>query len=191
MFKPIQQKLVDKGHSVGSAGIDGFWGKNSEAAFEAACPGKLSEINALNLAPAAKCGALLLALAHPSVKFTSGRRGYVDQARAMASNVVKNRRWISQTYMLTAESQRLQLVVNALSAHATQAEIQQALANQMASWSDAQKAKLSKHFSGEAFDVQPVTKDAAAIKATIRALPRLQKFLEKEGGLVRWHAQFS
>ena len=29
-----------------------------------------------------------------------------------------------------------------------------------------------------------------AIKKTIRALPNLRQFLEKEGGLVRWHADF-
>jgi hypothetical protein len=41
-----------------------------------------------------------------------------------------------------------------------------------------------------AFDVQPVTQDADAIKKSIRALAGLDKFLEMEGGLVRWHAQF-
>ena len=53
-------------------------------------------------------------------------------------------------------------------------------------------ARLSKHFSGQAFDVQPVAGAAgSAIKKTIRALPKLNNFLEKEGGLVRWHADFS
>ena len=33
-------------------------------------------------------------------------------------------------------------------------------------------------------------KDAEAIKKTIRGLDGLDKFLDKEGGLVRWHAQF-
>jgi len=49
---------------------------------------------------------------------------------------------------------------------------------------------LSKHLSGEAFDVQPVDKDAEAIKKTIRGLTGLDKFFDTEGGLVRWHAQF-
>ena len=43
---------------------------------------------------------------------------------------------------------------------------------------------------GEAFDVQPVDKDADAIKKTIRGLDGLGKFLDSEGGLVRWHAEF-
>ena len=51
---------------------------------------------------------------------------------------------------------------------------------------------MSKHFSGEAFDVQPVPgSKGEAIKAAIRKLPGLVKFLEAEGGLVRWHAQFA
>jgi len=33
-----------------------------------------------------------------------------------------------------------------------------------------------------------VTQNAEAIKADIRALPGLNKFLEKEAGHVRWHA---
>jgi hypothetical protein len=34
--------------------------------------------------------------------------------------------------------------------------------------------------------VQPVEKDAEKIKKTIRSLPGLGKFLDVEGGLVRW-----
>ena len=55
---------------------------------------------------------------------------------------------------------------------------------------DSQLAMLSKHLSGDAFDVQPVDTDAAAIKKTIRGLKGLDRFMEKEGGLIRWHAQF-
>jgi hypothetical protein len=56
--------------------------------------------------------------------------------------------------------------------------------------SDGDVGKVSKHLSGDAFDVQPVDINAEAIKATIRGLAGLDKFLDKEGGLVRWHAQF-
>jgi hypothetical protein len=49
---------------------------------------------------------------------------------------------------------------------------------------------MSRHLSGDAFDVQPVEDNADAIKQTIRKLPGLQLFLDREGGLVRWHAQF-
>lgn len=55
---------------------------------------------------------------------------------------------------------------------------------------DPELRRLSKYLSGDAFDVQPVLENAESIKADIRALPGLDKFLDKEGGLVRWHAQF-
>lgn len=50
--------------------------------------------------------------------------------------------------------------------------------------------KISRHLTGRAFDVRPVMQNAEAIKADIRALPGLNKFLEKVAGHVRWHAQF-
>jgi len=50
--------------------------------------------------------------------------------------------------------------------------------------------RISRHLTGRAFDIRPVTQNAAAIENDIRSLPGLQKFLEKEGGHVRWHAQF-
>ncbi len=148
-------------------------------------------IEALNLRGAARRGAYALKKAHPAVKFTSGRRGKEDQARAMASNVVSNRKWIAQTYRATPISAACQKWVDDNPGKKTQAEIAAGLAAVMAATSDAELAKLSKHLSGDAFDVQPVEKDAEAIKKTIRSLEGLDKFLDKEGGLVRWHAQFS
>ena len=66
------------------------------------------------------------------------------------------------------------------------------LAAIMAGWNDAQKSRLSKHFAGRAFDLQPMAPGVAAnkVKAFIRALPGAPLFLEKEGGLLRWHVQF-
>ena len=57
-----------------------------------------SAIEKLDLEPAARAAAYELKRLHPGVVFTSGRRDKVGQARAMASNVVKNREWITQTY---------------------------------------------------------------------------------------------
>lgn len=146
----------------------------------------------LGLAEPARSAAAALYAQFPDVLFTSGRRGVGDQARAMASNIVANRRWIAETYMPTAESQALQKWVDTHPAAVSQDKIAQGLAGVMVTWTDAQKGKVSKHFSGEAFDVQPVPGDKGkAIKAYIRTLPGLTKFLEKEGGLVRWHAQFA
>lgn len=147
-------------------------------------------IERLQLRGAAKRAAYALKKAHPAVTFTSGRRGKSDQARAMASNVVLNRQWIVQTYAASAASRACQAWVDRHPEAATKEEIAAGLLVVLEGQSDAQLAQLSKHLSGDAFDVKPVELDAAKIKRTIRGLRGLQRFLEKEGGLVRWHAQF-
>ena len=149
-----------------------------------------ADIEALALKGAALKGAYALKKAHPSVTFTSGRRDKEDQARAMASNVVENRKWIEQTYAPSTVSKACQKWVDKNPDKTTQDEIQEGLLSVLNDATDAQLALLSKHLSGEAFDVQPVETDADAIKKTIRGLKGLDRFLEKEGGLVRWHAQF-
>jgi len=148
------------------------------------------EIEALNLANKARKAAYELKKAHPSVKFTSGRRTKEDQARAMASNVVENRKWIEETYVASALRTKCQQWVDDNPEKKTQTEIAQGLVSIFNESNDTELGKLSKHLSGEAFDVQPVEENAEAIKSTIRGLPGLGKFLDKEGGLVRWHAQF-
>jgi hypothetical protein len=147
-------------------------------------------IEALNLRGTAKNAAYELKKLHPSVKFTSGRRGKDDQARAMASNVVENRKWIEQTYVSTTVSKACQKWVDDNPDKKTKDSIAAGLLAVMDAHTDADLAKLSKHLSGDAFDVQPVETNADAIKKTIRGLTGLDEFLEKEGGLVRWHAQF-
>jgi hypothetical protein len=148
------------------------------------------DIEALDLRGDAKAGAYTLKKAHPSVKFTSGRRDKADQARAMASNVIHNRKWIAETYASTKASKACQKWVDDNEKITTQDEIAKGLLGVLNGFSDDQLALLSRHLSGDAFDVQPVETDADAIKKTIRGLQGLDKFLEKEGGLVRWHAQF-
>jgi hypothetical protein len=147
-------------------------------------------IEALNLKGKARTGAYALKKAHPSVTFTSGRRDKEDQARAMASNVILNRKWIEETYSTSTVSTACQKWVDDNPEKTTQEDVQEGLLSVLNDATDAQLAALSKHLSGEAFDVQPVETDADAIKKTIRELEGLGKFLEKEGGLVRWHAQF-
>jgi hypothetical protein len=148
------------------------------------------EIEKLDLAPTARTAAYALKKAHPAVRFTSGRRNKAEQASAMAGNVVKNRKWIEDTYVASALRTRCQEWVDKHPDKQTQAEIADGLAAIFDAATDAELGQLSKHLSGEAFDVQPVDQDADAIKATIRNLPGPCRFLEKEGGLVRWHAQF-
>jgi hypothetical protein len=145
----------------------------------------------LDLVDCAKASADLLLDKHPTVKFTSGRRNVAQQASAMAGNVRVNRKWIQETYTDTPQRKALQKWVDDHPDAKTKAAIAAGLESVMTTWSDLQKSRLSRHFSGQAFDVQPVVGDAGkTIKKTIRALPNLRQFLEKEGGLVRWHADF-
>jgi hypothetical protein len=147
-------------------------------------------IEALKLRGAARKAAYALKKKHPAVKFTSGRRNKEDQARAMASNVVLNRNWIEETYASSAVSRACQKWVDRNPDKTTKEAIQAGLISVLDEATDAQLALLSKHLSGDAFDVQPVETNADAIKKTIRRLKGLDRFLEKEGGLIRWHAQF-
>jgi len=148
------------------------------------------DIEALDLSEVAKKAAYELKKKHPSVKFTSGRRDKQEQAHAMATNVVLNRNWIKETYAKSAARDACQKWVDDNKDAKTADKITEGLKKTLDGLTDAQLAQLSKHLSGDAFDVQPVDKDADAIKKTIQGLPGLGKFLEKEGGLVRWHAQF-
>jgi hypothetical protein len=147
-------------------------------------------IEALNLAPVAKAAAYALKRLHPGLVFTSGRRDKTGQARAMASNVVKNRQWIVQTYRDSEARAACQKWVDDHPAAATQAQIQEGLLSVFNGLTDDQLGRLSNHLSGNAFDVQPVDREAEAIKASIRGLDGLHLFLDKEGGLERWHAEF-
>lgn len=148
------------------------------------------QIEALNLADTARAAAYTLKRAHPEVTFTSGRRDRRAQARAMAGNVALNRQWIVQTYLDSEASRACQRWVDAHPEATTSAAIAEGLAAVLEALPDVQAGRISKHLSGEAFDVQPVTANAEQIKTTIRALPGMVKFLEKEGGLIRWHVQF-
>jgi hypothetical protein len=162
--------------------------------FAAAAPSEKSQargksIDELDLTSYARAAAEALLAKHPQIAFASGRRNSQQQAHAMAGNVAANRRWIEQTYAKTAQRAALQGWVDSHPRAKTAAAIEAGLAGVMAHWSDAQKRTLSQHFSGEAFDIQPVPGDASLI-ASIKALPRLRQFLQKEGGLVVWHAGF-
>jgi len=153
-------------------------------------PATDAEIEALNLAPVARAAAYALKKVHPGVKFTSGRRGLADQVRAMASNVVLDRSWIGTTYKDTPLRARLQAWVDSHPQAKTKDDIAAGLTSVFNAATQAEVGGFSKHLSGEAFDVQPVVPDTSNIMVTIRGLAGLELFLEKEGQLVRWHAQF-
>jgi hypothetical protein len=179
-------KNIPPGDTPGSVGV------NDAAAQKAGSDaGKTDpDIEALNLSDTAKKGAYELKRQYPAVVFTSGRRDKSAQASAMASNVVLNRNWIKETYASDDASIACQKWVDDNKDKTTKADIAAGLKSVMDGLTDAQLGQLSKHLSGDAFDVQPVDKDADGIKKAIRGLPGMTKFLEKEGGLIRWHAQF-
>jgi hypothetical protein len=148
-----------------------------------------ADIDQLDLSATAKTAAQQLKKAHPEIVFTSGRRDVAGQAHAMASNIVSSgdRKWIEKTY---AAAGTLQKWVDDHPKATTVEDISAGLKGLLDTMTDTDRAKISKHLSGDAFDVQPQTKDAAKIKADMAALPGATKFLSQEGGLERWHVQF-
>lgn len=148
-----------------------------------------AEIDQLDLSATAKTAAQQLKQAHPEITFTSGRRDIAAQAHAMASNIVSSadRTWIKKTYVAAGA---LQKWVDDHPKATSIDEISDGLKGVLDTMTDAERSKISKHLSGDAFDVRPQTKDAAKIKADMAALPGVTKFLSEEGGLERWHVQF-
>ncbi len=154
-------------------------------------PGK--SINDLDLGASAKAAAQNLLDQFPDhVKFTSGRRSIASQASAMAPNVVKNRKWIQQTYKDTPQRAGLQKWVDDHPAATTVSAIAAGLESVMNTWTQDQQRNFSRHISGDAFDVQPVGGDTGKkIKEAIGKLPKLHWHTFEEGGLEIWHAQFN
>ena len=103
------------------------------------------DIEALDLTGDARKAAYGLKKAHPSVKFTSGRRDKDDQARAMASNVVENRKWIEETYASSKASKACQKWVDDHPDKKTKEAIQEGLLGVLNDLTDVQLALLSKH----------------------------------------------
>jgi len=146
-------------------------------------------IEEMQLAPIAEEAARLLLRKHPNVQFTSGRRDIAQQAHAMAANIVAlhDRKWIGKTYLAGA---KLQAWVDSHPTAVTVEQITTGLVTTMNAMPEVELLRISRHLTGRAFDIRPVVQNAAGIKNDIRALPGLQKFLDKEGGHIRWHAQF-
>jgi hypothetical protein len=146
-------------------------------------------ISSLKLSSTAKKAAEALLEEYPDIEFTSGRRDLSDQADAMAGNVVKKRDYIKNTYVSSEASKACQKWVDDNPDAKTQKEIAAGLLETLKGLGD-KAGQISKHLTGDAFDVQPVSKNAAAIKKSIDKLPGIKKFLDKEDGLTIWHAQF-
>lgn len=152
-------------------------------------------IDQMRLNPTAKAGAVLLQQRCPYVVFTSGRRDMATQARVMAENSIGNRQWIAQTYLHASE---LQTWLDLHPEAQTVEQIAHGFYVILTAMSQDDLDKLTKHFSGDAWDVLPLIRDAKGTPTeagqqvidVIRSLPGLDKFLTMEGGKPRWHAQF-
>ncbi len=127
----------------------------------------------------------------PNAVFTSGLRTVAEQARAMAANVAADRHWIKDTYIPSKASGACQdWVFEHPSAQLLDIEI--AITSILHGFTPDELAKLSKHLSGQAFDVLPIAgRVGLPIKNELRALAAKYggKFLEHEGSLSRWHWQ--
>jgi len=144
-------------------------------------------ISALKLSSKAEKAAKQVLQEHPDIQFTSGRRDLKEQAHAMAANVAKKRDWIKNTYKASKASAACQKWVDDHPEAKSSADIAAGLLDTLKKLGNDAGA-ISKHLTGDAFDVQPVTKNADAIKKTLNSLGG--KFLDHEGGLCRWHVQF-
>jgi hypothetical protein len=147
-------------------------------------------IDALNLSEPARSAAYTIKRRHPWVVFTSGRRDMVRQASAMAGNVVNNRQWIVQTYAANPVSAAAQAWVNAHPEARTKDAIAAGLLSVFKTFSPQDLGRLSHHLSGLAFDVRPEPSQAAAFWSTVKSLPGLKQYFDKEGGLTIWHVGF-
>jgi hypothetical protein len=173
--------------------------KNEEAEMSASAfskadeteksPTVIAEIEALNLAETARAAAYALKAKHPNVIFTSGRRTKQEQAAAMAGNVVRDRQWIKKTYFQSKVSDECQKWVDDHPEALTKQALETGILEVLDRYSESQLSVLTKHIAGLAFDIQPIAGEDG-IKNTIRGLQGLDKFLEREGDLVIWHAQF-
>ncbi|HEX3598804.1 MAG TPA: hypothetical protein VHU84_01605 [Lacipirellulaceae bacterium] len=147
------------------------------------------DIDSLKLSPKAKKAAEQLLKEYPDIVFTSGRRDLAEQASAMAANVVETRDYIKNTYSSNDASKACQKWVDDHPEAKTRKEIATGLLKTLKELGP-KAGQISKHLTGDAFDVQPVKENADEVKKSIRELPGVQKFLEKEAGLERWHVQF-
>lgn len=131
---------------------------------------------------------------YPGVEFTSGRRTRESHAWAMAQNIViGGRKWIAKTYKASPVSKALQRWLDVNPQATTAHDISEGLLGLLNGYTDEQLEALSLHFSGRAVDIQPLDgPDAAGLLMSIRTLVQQfgGRFIEREGGLRRWHCQF-
>src|SRR5215470_9907579 len=97
--------------------------KTARAPARAMAASASASIDDLGLIEHAKSGAQALRNQFPNIVFTSGRRDVEKQASAMAGNVVRNRKWIEQTYRASPQRDALQRWVDSHAEAQTKAAI--------------------------------------------------------------------
>jgi hypothetical protein len=128
----------------------------------------------------------------PDAELTSGKRDLKEQAAAMATNVLKERGWIGATYKPSPVSQALHAWALEKRHVRVKGDLAFGLLDMMRRFTPFELGKLSLHLTGEAFDVRPMnTARGMSLKKYLAeaAADKGGKFLEREGGLIRWHWQ--
>lgn len=160
----------------------------------------------MRLAPNARRGAELTQAQFPWLLFTSGRRDPKNQARVMAANLARDRAWMRETYQPGPHLTLFQEWLDAYPDHITVEQIRDGLYRVMQTMDPLVLRKLSRHFTGDAWDAQwPRTLGPEGawvyndplgfeVRDFILALPvalGVEKVLTKEGTLKVLHAQFA
>lgn len=173
-----------------------------------AVPGQDAEVTVLNLDAQTAAVAQWIKSRNPKARFTSGYRAAVpDQARAMSQNVAQRgggaagAAWIAGTYAKPPAK-----IVAALmqwctdNPDVTDAEsIEAGFSTVIGTFQASDWGHLSKHILHRAFDVQPIvdgdgnpTGDGVKLHDDLKAIgAKVGKFLDNEGGEVRWHLQMN
>ncbi len=125
--------------------------------------------------------------------FESGKRSLESQASAMADNVYRaGFSWIKDTYSPSPVRDECQVWVD-YHQPTTTLSIAAGLLSVMSRFSAEELSHLSKHLSGEAFDVKPrVGLVGRLMHSFLNGLARKYsgRFLDHEGELTIWHLQF-
>ncbi|MFO0733757.1 MAG: hypothetical protein U0361_22920 [Nitrospiraceae bacterium] len=148
-------------------------------------------IEELHLHPVMEQACRQFEWAFANVQWLSGRRDREGQARAMAGHVLRDRQWISKTYLHAAH---LQTAVDFHPEAQTLEQLSTLLHHTMLGMSDEELAKVSDHIGGMAVDLVPMifgdgdpTPTGKAALKWMHDYPYTKRVLTREGGRIVWH----
>lgn len=151
-------------------------------------------VSELDLSPVAKAAAEKLVASFPQVVFTSGRRDLRKQAEVMATNELRDPGWVKSTYKISEP------FVWWIEQNKPKSQVEMAIGfhDVMMRMSQEEIDQVSKHLSGNAFDIKPIidktgmpTTEGFEIVDFCRSKLGAEKILLREGNLIVWHVQFS